>query len=95
MSLVWFDPEGETKVVAAALYSVSALPDDQLRAMAERLSADDRAALDETGAADLASALIKVGTASARLSLPELGMSFVPETDTPVSDRVRRLQDRE
>src|SRR5207249_10491111 len=24
-----FDPEGETKVVAAALYSVSALPDDQ------------------------------------------------------------------
>src|SRR5260221_9127421 len=39
-----FDPDGETKVVAAALYSVSALPDDQLRAIAQRLSADDRPA---------------------------------------------------
>jgi len=45
VTLADFDPEGETKVVAAALYSASALPDDQLRAMAERLSADDRAAL--------------------------------------------------
>ena len=40
-----FAPDGETKVVAAALYSVSALPDEQLLAMAQRLSADDRAAL--------------------------------------------------
>jgi thymidylate synthase ThyX len=40
-----FDPDGETKVVAAALYNVAALPDDQLLAVARRLSPDDRAAI--------------------------------------------------
>ena len=45
VTLTDFDPDGETNVVAAALYSVSALPDDQLRAIAARLSTDDRAAL--------------------------------------------------
>jgi thymidylate synthase ThyX len=45
VTLTDFDPEGETKVVAAALYAASALPDDQLRAIAHRMSADDRAAL--------------------------------------------------
>jgi thymidylate synthase ThyX len=40
-----FDPEGETKVVAAALYAVSDLPDDQLLSIARGLSADDRATL--------------------------------------------------
>ena len=45
MTLTDFDPEGETKVVAAALYSASALPDDQLLALARRLSPDDRAAI--------------------------------------------------
>jgi thymidylate synthase ThyX len=40
-----FDPDGELKVVAAALYSVSALPDDELLARARRMPADDRAAL--------------------------------------------------
>ena len=40
-----FDPEGETKVVAAALYGASALPDDRLLAIARRLSAEDRTAL--------------------------------------------------
>jgi thymidylate synthase ThyX len=40
-----FDPDGETKVVAAALYSTSTLPDDQLMAIARRLSAPDRSAL--------------------------------------------------
>jgi thymidylate synthase ThyX len=45
VTLTDFDPDGELKVVAAALYSVSALPDDQLLAIARRLSADDRAAL--------------------------------------------------
>ena len=40
-----FDPDGETKVVAAALYSASRLPDDQIMAIARALSADDRAAL--------------------------------------------------
>jgi hypothetical protein len=40
--LTEFDPEGETKVVAAALYAVSELADDQLLEMARRLSPDER-----------------------------------------------------
>ncbi len=38
-----FDPEGEVKVVAAALYAASDLPDDQLLARARRMSAEERA----------------------------------------------------
>jgi len=45
VTLTDFDPDGEIKVVAAALYSSSALPDDQLLAIARRMSPDDRAAL--------------------------------------------------
>ena len=45
VTLTEFDPDGELKVVASALYSVSNLPDDQLTAIASRLSADDRTAL--------------------------------------------------
>ena len=45
VTLTDFDPEGETKVVAAALYAFSALPDDQLLAIARRISPDERAAL--------------------------------------------------
>src|SRR5258708_13530616 len=45
VTLTDFDPEGETKVVAAALYSASVLPDDQLLERARQLSADDRAAI--------------------------------------------------
>jgi len=45
VTLVDFDRDGELKVVAAALYSASSLPDDQLLAIARRMSADDRAAL--------------------------------------------------
>ena len=40
-----FDPDGEVKVVAAALYASSSLPDDQLLALARRLSVEDRAAV--------------------------------------------------
>jgi thymidylate synthase ThyX len=40
-----FDPEGEVKVVAAALYAVSGLPDDQLLAHARRMSPKDREAV--------------------------------------------------
>ena len=42
VTLTDFDPEGEVKVVAAALYAASGLPDDQLLALARRLSVDDR-----------------------------------------------------
>ena len=38
-----FDPEGETRIVASALYAVSDLPDDQLLAIARKMTADERA----------------------------------------------------
>ena len=38
-----FDPEGEIKVVAAALYPFSSLADEQLLAIARRMSAEERA----------------------------------------------------
>ena len=40
-----WDPDGEVKVVAAALYAASDLPDDQLLARARRLGPDERAAV--------------------------------------------------
>jgi thymidylate synthase ThyX len=45
VTLTDFDPDGEIKVVASALYNVSALPDDQLLAIARRMTPDGRAAL--------------------------------------------------
>jgi hypothetical protein len=42
VTLTEFDPEGEVKVVAAALYAASTLPDDQLLAAARRMSAEER-----------------------------------------------------
>jgi thymidylate synthase ThyX len=40
-----FDPDGELKVVAAALYGVSDLPDAQLLSLVRQMSADERATL--------------------------------------------------
>ena len=37
-----FDPDGELRIVAAALYAVSDLPDDELLTAARRMSADER-----------------------------------------------------
>jgi thymidylate synthase ThyX len=45
VTLTDFDPEGEVKIVAAALYTVTDLPDDQLIEIARRLSSDERLAL--------------------------------------------------
>jgi len=45
VTLTEFDPDGEVKVVAAALYSSSSLPDDQLLAAARHMSPADRAAV--------------------------------------------------
>jgi thymidylate synthase ThyX len=45
VTLTDYDPDGEIKVVAAALYAVSALPDDQLLAAARRMSEGERAAV--------------------------------------------------
>ena len=45
VALTDFDPDGEVKVTAAALYAVSGLPDSQLQAIARRMTPDDRAAV--------------------------------------------------
>jgi len=45
VTLTEFDPDGEVKVVASALYPASGLPDDQLLDLARRLTADQRAAV--------------------------------------------------
>jgi len=42
VSLVDFDPDGEIKVVAAALYASTSLPDAQLLEIARRMSASER-----------------------------------------------------
>jgi thymidylate synthase ThyX len=45
VSLTDFDPDGEVKVVAAALYAASDLPDTRLLEIARRLTPEDRAAV--------------------------------------------------
>jgi thymidylate synthase ThyX len=45
VTLTDFDPDGEVKIVAAALYAVTDLADDQLLALAKRLSTDARLAV--------------------------------------------------
>jgi len=42
VTLTDFDPDGEVKVVAAALYTASRLPDDQLLAVARKLGPEER-----------------------------------------------------
>jgi thymidylate synthase ThyX len=45
VTLTDFDPDGEVKVVAAAMYAVTDLPDAELLARARSLSAEDRSAV--------------------------------------------------
>src|SRR5205807_3528050 len=40
-----FDPDGEVKVAAAALYAASNLPDDQLLDLAQKMTSDERSAV--------------------------------------------------
>jgi thymidylate synthase ThyX len=68
VTLTDFDPDGETKVVAAALYNVSALPDDQLMAIARRLSPADRAAILQAYVGERANRRHKPGRAFERTS---------------------------
>jgi thymidylate synthase ThyX len=42
VSLTEFDPEGETRIVASALYAVSDLPDEQLLRVARQMTPDER-----------------------------------------------------
>ncbi len=66
VTLTDFDPEGETKVVASALYAVSALPDAQLMAIARAMSVEDRASLLRAYAGDRANRRHKPGRAFER-----------------------------
>jgi hypothetical protein len=45
VTLTDVDPDGEVKIVAAALYAATDLPDDQLLAIARRLTAAERASV--------------------------------------------------
>ena len=45
VTLTDYDPLGEEKVVAAAMYASSNLPDDRLRSLAHSMTADERAAV--------------------------------------------------
>jgi thymidylate synthase ThyX len=45
VTLTDFDPEGEVKVVAAALYAVSDVPDDRLLDVAQKMTEDERRAV--------------------------------------------------
>jgi len=68
VTLTSFDPDGELKVAAAALYPFSDLPDDQLLAMVRRLSTSDRAALIRAYAGERTNRRHKPGRAFERTS---------------------------
>jgi hypothetical protein len=68
VTLTDFDPDGELKVAAAALYAHSALPDEQLLARVRELSPDDRAALLRAYAGDRGNRRHKPGRAFERTS---------------------------
>ena len=66
VTLTDFDPEGETKVVAAALYAVSDLADQQLMTIARRMTADERAGVLRAYAGDRANRRHRPGRALER-----------------------------
>ena len=68
VSLTDFDPDGEVKVVAAALYASTSLPDAQLIEVAKRLSADDRALVLRAYVGDRANRRHRPGRALERTS---------------------------
>ncbi len=68
VTLTDFDPEGEVKVVAAALYAASALPDDELLARARKMTAEERRAVLTTYVGTRANRRHKPGRAFERTS---------------------------
>ena len=68
VSLVDWDPDGETKVAAAALYAVSNLPDDQLLAYVRSLPSEERASLIRTAVGARGNRRHKPGRAMERTS---------------------------
>lgn len=68
VELTDFDPDGETKVVAAALYAISGLPDDQLLAIARAMDAHGRAEVLRAYVGDRSNRRHKPGRAFERTS---------------------------
>ncbi|MBI4590347.1 MAG: FAD-dependent thymidylate synthase [Candidatus Rokubacteria bacterium] len=68
VTLTDYDPEGEVKVVAAALYAVSALPDDQLLAAARGMTLEERTAVLKAYVGERANRRHKPGRAFERTS---------------------------
>jgi thymidylate synthase ThyX len=68
VTLTGFDPDGETKVVAAALYAVSALPDDELIRIVRRMPPDKRATVLRTYVGDRTNRRHRPGRAFERTS---------------------------
>jgi thymidylate synthase ThyX len=68
VTLTDYDPEGETKVVAAALYAVSELPDDRLLSLAHSMSAQERANVLEAYVGDRGNRRHRPGRAFERTS---------------------------
>ncbi len=68
LSLVDFDPEGEIKVVAAALYPVSSTPDAELLDLARRMSQGEREAVLRAAVGDRGNRRHKPGRAFERTS---------------------------
>jgi thymidylate synthase ThyX len=66
VTLTEFDPEGEIKVIASALYASTDLPDDQLLQIARAMPADDRAAILRAYIGDRANRRHKPGRAFER-----------------------------
>ena len=66
VTLTEFDPDGETKVVASALYAVSDAPDDRLLEVARKLSSSERAAILRAYVGDRANRRHKPGRAFER-----------------------------
>lgn len=67
VTLVDFDPDGEDKIAAAALYAVTDLPDDQLLAHVRTMAADDREALIRAYVGDRSNRRHKPGRAMERI----------------------------
>jgi thymidylate synthase ThyX len=68
VTLVEWDPEAEVKVVAAALYGYSDLPDDQLLGVARRMTHTERAAVIAAYVGDRSNRRHKPGRAMERTS---------------------------
>jgi thymidylate synthase ThyX len=68
VTLTDFDPRGEVKVAAAALYATTGLPDDELLELADRMTPEQRASVIRTYAGERTNRRHKPGRAFERTS---------------------------